>query len=141
MTKATVTPSMYCRKCRYVLDGLSHDDVRRCPECGWPFDPGNPKTYRTKPRRQWRFSIVLSILLVLAFAGSGWLYLHRHIANKRAVFARQTYLKKTLRQRISVLQNELSKRQRDPHLAQELRNKIAEYKVTLSSLDAPQSGD
>ncbi len=25
------TPTMYCRKCRYVLDGLTE---HRCPECG-----------------------------------------------------------------------------------------------------------
>jgi hypothetical protein len=35
-------PTRYCRKCQYVLDGLPED---RCPECGTPFEPGDPSTY------------------------------------------------------------------------------------------------
>jgi len=40
----------YCRACNYNLHGLT---VSRCPECGREFDPTNPKTYRSNPRRAW----------------------------------------------------------------------------------------
>lgn len=36
---------MYCRKCRYPLDGLSEN---RCPECGRAFDPQNPSTWHSE---------------------------------------------------------------------------------------------
>jgi len=42
-----ITPSMYCKKCAYPLVGL---DRQRCPECGRPFDPDDPRTYRAKLR-------------------------------------------------------------------------------------------
>lgn len=32
-----------CRRCGYRLDGLLD---RRCSECGTPFDPSNPRTFR-----------------------------------------------------------------------------------------------
>lgn len=35
-------PASYCLKCRYSLDHLRS---RRCPECGYPFDPDDPGTY------------------------------------------------------------------------------------------------
>lgn len=41
---------MYCRSCRYGLEGL---EAGRCPECGLPFDPTDPTTYvdwRYKPQ-------------------------------------------------------------------------------------------
>ena len=38
---------MYCRSCRYGLEGL---DAGRCPECGVPFDPTDPSTYA-----EWRY--------------------------------------------------------------------------------------
>jgi len=44
----------YCVKCRYCLAGLAEP---RCPECGWEFDPGNPRTFgdsaRVPPRWPW----------------------------------------------------------------------------------------
>jgi len=64
-------PSMYCRNCWYILDGLSE---HRCPECGRPFDPDNRRTYHTRPRARWwwrtlaRTAIVLFILLAIAAA-------------------------------------------------------------------------
>lgn len=47
-----VPPSrfMYCRKCKYCLYGLI---VNRCPECGQPFDPGNPHTFLESPGIRW----------------------------------------------------------------------------------------
>ena len=37
-----VAANMFCRRCRYQLVGLL---VHRCPECGRPFDPGDPRTF------------------------------------------------------------------------------------------------
>jgi len=56
----TITkPTMYCRRCGYVLDGLSD---HRCPECGRPFDPANRRTYRTTPRRRWSWKIIGALI-------------------------------------------------------------------------------
>ena len=33
---------MFCRSCKYKLVGL---EVLRCPECGRPFNPGDPSTF------------------------------------------------------------------------------------------------
>ncbi len=35
-------PTMHCRQCQYVLDGLPEN---RRPECGTAFDPANPSTF------------------------------------------------------------------------------------------------
>jgi len=54
----------YCRACNYnlqahgggkssVLSPPSSSLPTRCPECGRAFDPANPKTYRSHPRRGW----------------------------------------------------------------------------------------
>ncbi len=40
---AQADPTMYCKGCWYVLDGLPEN---RCPECGRPFDPKRRRTYR-----------------------------------------------------------------------------------------------
>ena len=37
----------YCRSCQYDLAGL---DAGRCPECGRPFDPADPKTFERRRR-------------------------------------------------------------------------------------------
>jgi hypothetical protein len=55
-----------CLNCGYKLDGLN---AGACPECAFPFDPGDPRTYTSGPwpqraRRWWRIALV---------AGSGWL--------------------------------------------------------------------
>ena len=38
---------MFCTKCKYDLRGSIQE--RRCPECGWPFNPERPRTYRPSP--------------------------------------------------------------------------------------------
>jgi hypothetical protein len=69
-----------CRNCYYTLLGLPE---RRCPECGWEFDPADPSSYTTKPpfiRGQfWLPALVLSFgggmlafMFVVPFAGWGW---------------------------------------------------------------------
>jgi hypothetical protein len=60
----------YCRKCSYILDGLPEN---RCPECGQPFDPGNPRTFRLRPKRiQNRALVVLMYLLPLTISLLFW---------------------------------------------------------------------
>lgn len=47
----------YCLGCGYVLDGLPE---HRCPECGRPFDPDNPRTFKTaRPYKRWRWHVLL----------------------------------------------------------------------------------
>ena len=62
-------PSMYCRHCGYVLDGLGN---ARCPECGCGFDADNPRSYRKTPRghqwRRWRRTTIRAMLIVLAIS-------------------------------------------------------------------------
>lgn len=43
-----IRPARYCLGCSYVLDGLPEN---RCPECGRPFEPNDPTTFRMSPRR------------------------------------------------------------------------------------------
>ena len=40
---------MFCRTCSYDLKSLV---ASACPECGRPFDTGNPSTYDSRPRGQ-----------------------------------------------------------------------------------------
>jgi general secretion pathway protein G len=54
MGKALIQPSMYCRRCRYVLDGLP---VPRCPECGTGFDPNEPATWLPRYEREWQLPL------------------------------------------------------------------------------------
>lgn len=53
----------YCRACEYILDGLASV---RCPECGHAFDPDNPRTYATRPRRVTLAPATWRILLLAA---------------------------------------------------------------------------
>ena len=66
----------YCRGCGYNLRGLT---VPRCPECGRPFDPADPHTYRKHPIRRWvrpvtRAAIFVFTIVLLLAATWGWLY-------------------------------------------------------------------
>jgi hypothetical protein len=45
---ALTSLSMYCSTCRYQLIGLTD---KRCPECGRPFDPDDPSTFRRSLQR------------------------------------------------------------------------------------------
>lgn len=69
-------PTMYCRKCRYPLDGLSEN---RCPECGEPFNPADPSTYFATDRPLWRrivtrrhVKITAAVLLGVYILGTIW---------------------------------------------------------------------
>ena len=81
---------MYCRRCWYVLDGLAEC---RCPECGRPFDPTMPRTYRTKPRSRWWWSVVRrapAVGLLLLLTAGAWYYWEyaaqqRFLANLKSV--------------------------------------------------------
>ena len=61
-------PSLYCRKCSYVLNGLIES---RCPECGLSFDPADDRTFLRKPKRKaWLTTLmwVLGLLVGLPVA-------------------------------------------------------------------------
>lgn len=78
---------IYCRGCSYLLKGLPEP---RCPECGRRFDPGNRRTYRTRPFRQWArssmrlFSWGALVVFTVISVPSGWLYF-RHRAEQNAM--------------------------------------------------------
>jgi hypothetical protein len=62
---------MYCRKCNYNLAG---NRSRTCPECGRPFDPADPTSFRVKPERLKNAWIILAIYLApLALSLLFWL--------------------------------------------------------------------
>jgi len=58
-----------CLGCDYLLRGLPEP---MCPECGRPFDPGDPSTYDARPlgwrrRRRVRRIVAVTGVIVLAF--------------------------------------------------------------------------
>jgi len=70
-------PRGFCKGCGYALVGL---ESRVCPECGRGFDPGNRRTFATRPARGWvwrwgrRVLAVVLLLVLTAGAGVGWLW-------------------------------------------------------------------
>lgn len=65
-------PSIYCRKCRYVLDGLPEN---RCPECGTAFDPEDSATLWAPRDLAWQWEAVVALLCVpLAWTAAGLQY-------------------------------------------------------------------
>ena len=69
-------PPRFCRRCNYDLRATT---TNRCPECGRPFDPANPRTTRPRPARRWlrhvrRAAACLLILLLLLAAVWGWFF-------------------------------------------------------------------
>src|SRR6266446_4734126 len=70
-------PNARCLACYYLLRDLGE---ARCPECGRPFDPKNPRTFTTRPPFvRWKFwlpSLLLSIaggllIWIVLFASAG----------------------------------------------------------------------
>lgn len=64
----------YCRKCWYSLEGLQN---RACPECGKAFDPDDPRSFRSMPRRKYlmrRRAIVAVGVCLLAMVTSFWIF-------------------------------------------------------------------
>ncbi len=77
---AASEPARYClgKNCGYNLRGLPASTTR-CPECGWPFDPADPTTYRSRPLRRWlrhvkRAALGLAALLLILAAVWGWFF-------------------------------------------------------------------
>ena len=74
---ANVTvPPMFCRGCGYNLHALT---TPRCPECGRPFDPQSPRTFRKHPPRPWhrqllRIGVPVLLLILVPTALGTWLY-------------------------------------------------------------------
>jgi hypothetical protein len=70
------TSSIFCRHCGYNLSALPQN---RCPECGRPFDPNNPRTFSkhsgSPVRRHWAKRIVVSLLAFLLLATAAGLSL------------------------------------------------------------------
>jgi hypothetical protein len=65
----------YCRTCAYDLRASEN----RCPECGRPFDPANPRTYRRLPPSAalWWLTRLLIAVFILALPPAltlGWLW-------------------------------------------------------------------
>jgi hypothetical protein len=57
-----------CLACGYILDHLPEP---RCPECGRPFDPGDPTTFARGAPRGWLSSVAHALLAALLIVVSG----------------------------------------------------------------------
>lgn len=55
---------MRCRSCKYDLRNLSEN---RCPECGSPFDPNDPKTFFAPARRERGWWIEIALITAVAY--------------------------------------------------------------------------
>jgi len=75
--RAAVEQRRYCRQCEYDLRGLREP---RCPECGRRFDPEQPHTFLTRPRRRWWRRILFGVGAPFAFVAlligvvAAWVY-------------------------------------------------------------------
>ena len=81
MSTGSTTPAAsprFCRRCSYDLHATPLENPR-CPECGHPFDPADPRTFRRRPVRRWlrhvrRAAACLLILFLVLAAVWGWFY-------------------------------------------------------------------
>src|SRR5262249_60274459 len=55
----------YCLRCGRRLKPLRQFEFPRCPECRLPYDPDNPDSYRSEPRKRWVFWVPALILVVI----------------------------------------------------------------------------
>lgn len=82
-TPTTRQTGMYCRQCGYALRGLSEP---RCPECGRPYNPTDPKSYLHHPRgwslrrraRRAAWSLALLAVAFAVYAAVLWGYMRYH---------------------------------------------------------------
>jgi hypothetical protein len=69
---------IFCRNCGYDLRATS--EPQRCPECGRPFDPANPRTFRRHPPRgplwRWLRRCALAALAVAVLLSLAWVWLY-----------------------------------------------------------------
>lgn len=87
----SVPEMRFCLKCDYNLAGVPEP---RCPECGRPFDPDKPATFRRSPMGQgvlralrrppgmWMILICIAVMAVTMWAArvSGWIHVLMLIA-------------------------------------------------------------
>ncbi len=68
--------AMFCLGCGYALDGLAQN---RCPECGRPFYPDSPNTYRATPHprilptHRTALALLLAMLPILISIAGGYI--------------------------------------------------------------------
>ena len=86
-------PLMYCRQCGYALVGLS---ANRCPECGQPFEPGDPRTFCRRlgcsATHRWLRRVLLALavlLLLMAIASGGMMGWLSHRYDRQEAIARE----------------------------------------------------
>ncbi len=62
--RLTAHREAYCRDCGFCLFGLTD----QCPECGQPFDPGDPFSYAPPDRQDdpWSWAMAGVVVLLVA---------------------------------------------------------------------------